>query len=490
MIKEGCTLGDYDDSDLLGELAPHPVEEPEDLLTRPASQADPTRRQQALLTRLLLAAPDVHEVRAFFSEGLPLEYFDGPRAAIAAWLLERYRDTRSLPSLEECRARFGDIAETGLVPESDRPRVLSGASSLPGLLTAARDAYVERRLGETLTAAAQQFSDPTRRRETYATLQRGLRDVAAAESRSISTRTLAQLTDDVAARYRAAQTQQLWGVPIPLPFLNQALQGWQPAELAIILARPAVGKTWLICMCAIAAAAGDPWMFTDPERYQLPRLTVEQRAKDARRVLFVSMEMPPLDIANRLTALCARVKYTPFRHGKLATDDETRLYRALELLNKNEHVGGRIQLTSIASVPQIVAAVERFQAQLLIIDGFYMMAGHGEKRWERVQENLQALRQFQLASHVPVLLTSQFAQQDDRAAFSQSVEQDASVLLEMSRGSDGARLNQIYIKTRKVREGKVGDEYRYNWNPDEPAFDEVGPATRFGGNNTARRRGP
>ena len=115
---------------------------------------------------------------------------------------------------------------------------------------------------------------------------------------------------------------------------------------------------------------------------------------------------------------------------------------------------------------------------MVIVDGFYLMAGPGEKRWERVQDNLQQIRTHSLTTGRPYLIASQLAQKEDRLAFSQSVEQDSSIIIQLHQSLQEKNMKQIRIQTRKVREGVSDLQYHYNWDIDNMRFSEEGQYTQ------------
>lgn len=438
--------------------------------------SDGLRRQQALLTRLLLGAPAAGELQEFWREPPTAGMFEGPRASIAAWLFDYWRERRTLPTFEQCRARFGDVADGALLPETDRGRATSSAESLVAQADALREAYVERMLGDALLAASQQYARPESRRLVRDTLRRGLAEADAGATTAMRLQSFANLTSALRARYESAKAGELWGTPLPFPFLHQACRGMSAAEFGFILAKPGVGKTWALCACACAAAIGDPWLFTDPAAYQQTKLPAETVAQQAATTLIASMEMPVLDIGLRCASMIGRLPYTDLRHGRLSAQHETTLQRLFSLLERPDYFGGRLHFTEAPNVDQLRAMADRVNAGVILIDGVYLMQGRGEKRWEQLQSNLQVLRTYGLSTGRRIIMTSQFDTQTERIAFSQAIEQDATLIVECSATAEMRLRNQLRFRARKTREARIANEYLYNWNPDASLFSEIGPA--------------
>jgi replicative DNA helicase len=102
-----------------------------------------------------------------------------------------------------------------------------------------------------------------------------------------------ELADLLEARRTAKQV--ITGIPTPWWYLNNMTCGLQPREMCLIAARPSCGKTAILVDLALHAAS-------------LP-------GKEARNVLFFSIEMKNIDISLRMLANRARVDGLKLRNG-------------------------------------------------------------------------------------------------------------------------------------------------------------------------------
>jgi len=474
------------------DLAPVAVDDAQDpigglsLDDGPVAGANWPQRQQMLITRLLLGTPEADELRRFQQETCLPHFFSDLRSGIMSWIQEHYKQMRALPSFEQCLARFGDVAHTAVLPEHERGRALSSAVTLPALLQSVREAFCETTVGEMLTAAVTQYADVTRRHLVETTLHGGLARIASAANGTMRVKSMAEMATSIEERYAAVKRGQLWGVPIPFPFLQQSLRGWQDGDFVYIVARPSVGKTWLLCQAAAAAATGNPWLFSDPAKFSCTMPSGEERRAAAVTTLVVSAEMPPLDLAYRIAAMIGHLPYAPMRGGTMNEKDETTLRALTDMLRRPDGFGSRLHITDALTPTQIMSEADRLNAKLIAVDGFYLLAGKGEKRWERFQHNSETLRRYVLNAGRVMVATSQLDVNVDKVAFSQAVDQDASVLLQAGASNEQRSRRQICISPKKVREGSVDQSMLYNMDPSTSAFDEVGIAPPKA---MARRRG-
>jgi replicative DNA helicase len=93
------------------------------------------------------------------------------------------------------------------------------------------------------------------------------------------------------------------GVPTGFTDLDKLTSGFQPSDLIIIAARPAMGKTSLALNFATYAAL-----------------------KAKKNVAVFSLEMSKIQLMQRMLATTARIKAQRFRDGRLSADELNRLY--------------------------------------------------------------------------------------------------------------------------------------------------------------------
>lgn len=207
-------------------------------------------------------------------------------------------------------------------------------------------------------------------------------------------------------------------LPTPWPSLNSVLRGGiVPGELAILAARPGMGKTALAGCIAVEAA---------------------RRGVDT---LFISREVKDLTIGNRLTAREGRIDLSSFRqHVGRAPN----LIRAISLAaSQIAHLPMRVVEKSIA--PMTPREVRRLAKSirgvgLVVVDYLQLLNPDTRQnsREREVAEMSRAMKQLALDCDCPVLLLSQLNRQveeSDRAPRlsdlreSGAIEQDADIVM-------------------------------------------------------------
>lgn len=438
-------------------------------------------RQREFMTRLMSGLPSSKEIDSLLRVGVKYLSFTESVATSLKWIMERYAESRSIPTVDHLQTQFPAFADTALALDKNSPIPTSTLSRLHQNVV---DAHYLESLQRHVEKVAVRFSEDVSVADLKMEVEAGYRKLTKiTASISSTTKTLSESVDEVLKDFNDSKLGLNWGIPLPFPFLNETLRGLQPAQVMTVLAKPGVGKTWALLQCAATASTGNPWLFTPPERYG-KILTKDDHLKfraARRRVLFISMEMPILDISKRLIALLTKLKYPEIRAGSFGNpaDEQTFLNR-LNKLKEPKSIGENILMATAQTPDQVAALADEFNADLVIIDGFYLMGGAGEKRWERVQDNSEQIRMHSLTSLRPYILASQLDNKEDRASFSQSIAQDSSIIIKLNQNLQDKNLGQIKIENSKAREGASGLQYYYKWDIGSMTFSEEGQVTVLG----------
>ena len=235
---------------------------------------------------------------------------------------------------------------------------------------------------------------------------------------------LRQVFSSLDQRFKAAGG--ITGVPSGFKDLDERTAGFQPTELTILAARPAMGKTSFALSIArnAAAAGGFP-------------------------VLVFSLEMSSTQLAERLLCSEAKVDSTALRRGQLQRQDLTNMTYAADTLSKAPIV---IDDTPALSLRELRASARRFMADkelrkekqfgLIVIDYLQLMQGRRDRQSSREQEISEISRGLkQLAKEIncPVMALSQLnrsleSRPDKRPQLSDlresgAIEQDADLII-------------------------------------------------------------
>lgn len=184
--------------------------------------------------------------------------------------------------------------------------------------------------------------------------------------------------DKVKAGYR--------GVPYPWPTYTEATFGIWPNDVVALVARPAVGKTWLLTLMALTAHLA------------------------GHRVLFATTEMSELEIGQRVWCLAAGIPFEGFQRGELNPQQEADLRRYVET-GQSEYLSDfEFELVSTKfdlDPAALRRAVRSFKPTILLVDSVYLMKSPGGRRNEAHAHAFEEVKRINNQEKVAVCITSQ-----------------------------------------------------------------------------------
>jgi replicative DNA helicase len=340
-------------------------------------------------------------------------------------------------------------------------KIVREKSTLRSLINASteilRDAYDDQREAKHLLSEAEQKIFGILENRGSATID-SIRDI------------LHEAMDRIDARMRGEHTQG--GVETGFADLDALTGGLHNSELAILAARPSMGKTALAMNIA---------------EYVAFQLRVP--------ALFVSLEMSSIELADRMLCSVARVNGHKLRNGTLSHADRLRLVeKAAEISQAPLFVDDSPSRT----VSEIAAAARRIKRRehrlgLVVVDYLQLIEpdNPSDPRQEQVARIARRLKGLARETEVPVLCLAQLNRQaedskDHRPRLSHlresgAIEQDADVVMFVHReeyyhrGADKdqyAGLAEIIVA--KQRNGPVGD-VELRWEKEFTRFQNLAP---------------
>ena len=177
---------------------------------------------------------------------------------------------------------------------------------------------------------------------------------------------MSDLIRESIAQIEKAKNQEsgVIGVPSGFTALDRVTSGWQPSDLVIIAARPAMGKTSYVLSLARNAAVD----------FNMP-------------VAFFSLEMSSVQLVTRLVSAESEISSEKLRSGNLRADEIQQIHTKIDGLAEAPIF---IDDTAGLSVFELRAKARRLKAQhdiqLLIIDYLQLMSGSGDTKGNREQE--------------------------------------------------------------------------------------------------------
>lgn len=189
------------------------------------------------------------------------------------------------------------------------------------------------------------------------------------------------------------RTEDITGVPSGFPSLDKVTYGWQPSDLVILAARPAVGKT-AFALNLVRNAALSP---TKPTP-----------------VAFFSLEMSSAQLVQRILSAESEIWLEKISRGKMEEHEMKQLYA--KGIQKLAQAPIYIDDTAALNVFELRAKCRRLKNKhnigLIIIDYLQLMSGGGGKNQNREQEistisrNLKTLAKELM---VPIIALSQLS---------------------------------------------------------------------------------
>jgi len=237
------------------------------------------------------------------------------------------------------------------------------------------------------------------------------------------------------------------GYSTPWAYLNNITCGYHNGELIVWTARAKKGKSWLLLAQAVHI-----W-----REYNIP-------------IIFVTKEMTPISIVERLCALETRLPYEAIRHG-LLSKAQKKIYTDYADSFKEEKV--RFQIPgydlsdSSSGVSSFIPKVESYLSEggVLFVDGVYLIPDdRGEKDWKAIVNVSMDLKNLALRYNIPVIATTQHNMEGkgdvvsfEGVAYGKYLVQFVDALIGLSRSDSDRKLNRGKVTILGQREGDLGD---------------------------------
>lgn len=260
------------------------------------------------------------------------------------------------------------------------------------------------------------------------------------------------------ARYlRLKKAGGMDGMPTPWEVLNEATMGLHGGDFIAIVSRPGVGKTWFLSILA------------------------EFSVRQGLKVLFVTNEMSNTQIMQRFDALYFKLPYKELRAGLLPDALEKRYFEGLEKMKKDVKM---VVTQDVHGVNSIGSKIDQYKPDLVLVDGMYLLADdqNSQSRWEGISNISRSLKKLARKKNVPIIATTQFNRASEgvkidkvtlsNLGFSDSIGQDADVVLGLFRTKDMEMNNEMKVRMLKVREGEPKD-FTLQWDLRHMRFDAI-----------------
>lgn len=236
--------------------------------------------------------------------------------------------------------------------------------------------------------------------------------------------------------------------------LDDLIGGWDvKEELATIVARPGVGKSWLLLKCASAAA------------------------QQGRNVGIYSGEMSENKVGYRLDTLIGHMPNGALIHGGASIKNEYKKF----LDNLDKEVPGSIKILTPrmingpAGVNALRAFIEKEKLDILFVDQHSLLEDdrHGKTPVEKASNISRDLKLLQVMKQIPIISVSQQNRSvnEDKAfdtnlvAQSDRISQDSTIIIFIEKKDDLMKLHLV-----KVRDSETGKVLTYRVDLNKGSF--------------------
>ena len=251
------------------------------------------------------------------------------------------------------------------------------------------------------------------------------------------------------------------GILTGFPKLDKLTNGLQKGDLIILAARPSVGKTAF----ALNIVAN-----------------IAKRTNEKKVIAIYSLEMPSTQLAQRLLSNMANVDMNELNTGDLMGSSHRDLWEMTKILSDSRIF---INDSSIVSPKDVLNQCRKLccsgkgftNLDLIVIDYLGLMSNSGERKdANRQQEIADMSRMMKIAAkelNCPIILLAQMSRgiesrQDKTPLLSDlresgAIEQDADIVMFLSREIENDRTAPVLLNIAKHRNGEL-DTIRLDWN--------------------------
>lgn len=230
-------------------------------------------------------------------------------------------------------------------------------------------------------------------------------------------------------------------VPWPWPTVQELAGNIDAADLITIAARPGVGKTWVL-----ASMAASFW-----ER--------------GLRVLLVSNELTVTAMGCRMVALTTSVSYSQVRKGTVSLDFEGQLEQAMAG-RPPFWIEGNDSEMGVGGVSAIRAMIARYQPDVVLIDGAYLLsddrgAREGYNQAKNLVRDLKSCAKDTLTPHILAWQQNRGANDDPSQnstkalAGTDAIGQDSSTVIVLGQSAVQRANGELEAAAVKMRDAPL-----------------------------------
>lgn len=256
------------------------------------------------------------------------------------------------------------------------------------------------------------------------------------------------------------------------PYMDNMTGGAVGGDVVSFVGRPASGKTWKVLKVAL-----HNWL-------------------KGRNVLFASMEMNHLAIAQRIVSMYTHVSVSDVKNSSLPTmsfkggvSPYQKFSKAIASMMKETGQFYVVDGNLAAYADDLYMLAAQLKCDAIFIDGAYLMRHRNLRldRFTKVAENVELMKQLSTDLEIPTFASWQFnrqaakkgkgLQKNEKAGledigYSDAIPQVSSIVMGLHQEEGIETMHQRIIDVMKGRNGEIG-QFKISWDFQTMNFDEI-----------------
>lgn len=235
--------------------------------------------------------------------------------------------------------------------------------------------------------------------------------------------------DNVLEEHRDSFMRQgIRGISLGWDYLDRLTNGAQPGDVIVVVARPGMGKSYLLLHAAMKA-----W-------------------EEGRPILIGSMEMSNNQLAKRMLAIGTGMRTDRFTQGTLSTLGEQYAHQYIH------HARSKAPCHLVAgnfrkSVVDMERIIRELSPDIAYVDAAYLLQPQKQKfnsnRRESIADVIEGLKSVAINTNIPIVVTVQF---------NRNVKKGKNTDIDLESIGETDTIGQIASVVIGVQEGRTGNE--------------------------------
>lgn len=251
------------------------------------------------------------------------------------------------------------------------------------------------------------------------------------------------------------------------PYMDSQSGGVMPGDVISFVGRPAVGKTWLTLWTAL-------------HNWSVRKLNV----------LYVSMEMATLPIAQRIAAMYTHQNIAQLKVAGFSTQTLKKFSLGLKAMGLEQAKMYVVDGNLATSVEDLFSLAEMLECKVLFIDGAYLLRHRNSKldRFTRAAENVELIKRFCTDLETMAFCSWQFNREASKKqkkgkgdqgdlediGYSDAIGQISSIALSLFQEDSVETMKHRKVQVMKGRNGEVG-QFSIAWDFITMTFHQTHP---------------